>query len=141
YLDKWNYGAASKFINSNYGLYRSNGIALDVGITYYDSSKLLQSSLVMKNMGTQLKKYQGTKGDDIPFDVEIGITKRLEKAPIQFSVTAHHLHQFDIRYNDTSFNNDNGFDQNKNNRFTADKFFRHFVFASQFYIGDKVEIT
>jgi hypothetical protein len=30
YMEKWNYGATLKFINSNYGLYRSNGIAVDV---------------------------------------------------------------------------------------------------------------
>lgn len=142
YMEKWNYGASFKFINSNYGLYRSNGIALDAGVAYYDSVQLLQASVVIKNMGTQLKIYQGTKSDNIPFDVQIGITKRLEKAPIQFSVTAHHLHRFDIRYNDTTFNNDNGFSQNIGRQnFSFDKIFRHFIISTQLYIGDKVEIS
>ncbi|HLF45405.1 MAG TPA: hypothetical protein VI548_03220, partial [Chitinophagaceae bacterium] len=32
YLEKWNYGASLKFISSNYGNYRSNGIAMDAGV-------------------------------------------------------------------------------------------------------------
>ena len=142
YMERWFYGATFKFINSNYGLYRSNGIALDIGASYYDSTNLLQVSLLMKNMGMQLKEYEGSASDEIPFDLQLGITKRLKKAPIQFSLTAHHLHQFDIRYNDTAFNNENDFEQNnKNSSFTIDKIFRHFVFATQFYIADKIELT
>jgi hypothetical protein len=141
YLDNWHYGTSLKFIHSNYGLYRSNGIAMDAGVAYYDSSKLFQASLVMKNMGVQLKKYEGTQGDDLPFDLELGVTKRLEKAPVQFSITAHHLHQFDILYSDTTFNNENGFNQKKKNGFTPEKLFLHFIFAAQLFIGDKVEVT
>ena len=140
YLEKWYYGATLKFINSNYGIYRSNGIAMDAGVSYYDTTHLLQVSLVMKNMGTQLKAYTGTRADDIPFDLQAGITKRLAKAPIQFSVTAHHLHQFNIRYNDTTFNNENGLSQNGGGA-VPDKFFRHIVFSAQAFITDKIECT
>ena len=91
YMEKWNYGATLKFINSNYGQYRSNGIALDVGVLYADSSKQFSASALVKNMGFQLKTYQGTTADDLPFDLQIGLTKRLEKAPFSFSITAHHL--------------------------------------------------
>lgn len=139
YLEKWHYGATFKFIHSNYGFYRSSAVAMDIGVVYYDSSRLLQFSMVMKNMGIQVKKYEGSAGDDLPFDLQVGMTKRLENAPVQFSITAHHLHQFDIRYNDTSFNNDNGF--SGKGKFTGEKILRHFVAAAQFYIGDKLEIT
>jgi hypothetical protein len=141
YMEKWFYGATVKFINSNYGLYRSNAVAIDVGIAWYDSTHLLQASLLLKNAGTQLKKYMGSKADDLPFDLQVGITKRLANAPIQFSLTAHHLHQFDIRYDDTTFNNDNGLAQNNSKGFTVDKLFRHFVFSAQAFITDKLELT
>ena len=68
--------------------------------------------------------------------MQVGITKRLLHAPLSFSITAHHLHQFDITYNDTTFNNENGFD-NPSGGF--DKFFRHFVFATTVYFGDRIE--
>ena len=111
YLQKWNYGFATKFINSNYGLYRSSGIAMDAGILFRDSAKLFSASVVAKNMGFQIKKYAAGSTEDLPFDVVAGVSKRLEHAPFGFSITAHHLHQFDIRYNDTAFNNDNIFDR------------------------------
>jgi len=140
YLEKWHYGASFKFINSNYGLYRSNGIAMDAGVTYYDSTQLLQWSLVLKNMGSQLKKYQGAGSEEIPFDLVTGITKRLQKAPLQFSITAHHLHRFNLLYSDTAYNSSNGFNQTAG-KFTLDKMVSHFVFSTQLFIGDKVEVT
>lgn len=141
YLERWYYGATIKFIHSNYGLYHSNGVALDAGVAWLDSAAQVQVSLVMKNMGVQLKKYEGTTGDDLPFDIEVGITKRLKNAPIQFSLTGVQLHQFDTRYNDTSFNNDNGFNPPGTAGVTLDKIFRHLIIATQFYIGDHLEIT
>lgn len=142
YAEKWYYGMTLKFISSNYGIYRSNALALDVGISYYDTARLFQVSLVMKNMGTQLKKYRNSAGDDLPFDLQAGISKKLARAPVQFSLTAHHLHQFNIMYNDTAFNNSNGFDQGSNEKsFTLDKVFRHLVASGQVLIGNKIELT
>ncbi|MGE5105925.1 MAG: type IX secretion system protein PorQ [Sphingobacteriales bacterium] len=142
YMEKWFYGATLKYINSNYGVYRSSGIAVDVGINYHDKENLFQAGLVAKNMGTQLKTYTGGQKEELPFDLEIGISKRLAKAPFQFSATIHHVHQFDIRYSDSTFNNDNPFGGSVNNgKNTGDKIFRHFVLATQIYIGKYIELT
>jgi hypothetical protein len=141
YVEKWNYGATLKFINSNYGQYRSNGVAMDVGVLYSDTAHLFYASVLAKNMGFQLKKYSGTDADDLPFDLQIGITKRLENAPFSFSVSAHHLHQFNLQYNDTVFNNDNDFSNRSNKKFSFNKLFSHFVFASTIYAGDRIEVT
>jgi hypothetical protein len=141
YLQKWNGGATIKLISSNYGQYRSSGIAMDVGVLYNDSSKLFSASVLVKNMGFQLKKYQGSMADDLPFDLQVGITKKLENAPFSFSFTAHHLHQFDIRYNDTTFNHDNGFPDGSSRKISLDKIFRHLVFATTIYIANYVELT
>lgn len=141
YLEKWNYGASLKFISSNYGQYRSNGIAVDVGILYQDTAALFSASVLAKNMGTQLRKYDGTDPGDLPFDLQAGVSKRLANSPFGFSLTAHHLHQFDIRYNDAAFNDANGFANGSDKKFTFDKLFRHVVLAANVYLGDKVEIT
>jgi len=141
YLEKWNYGGSLKFISSNYGVYRSNGIAIDAGVVFHDTANLISASVLVKNAGYQLKKYTGTEAEELPFDLQAGITKKLKHAPISFSLTAHHLHQFDIRYNDTVFNNENVFGVNKNGKFTFDKIFRHFVLASQFFPVPQLEVT
>jgi hypothetical protein len=141
YLDKWQYGVSLKFIHSNYGIYRSSAIAMDAGVLYADTLRKVQASLLLKNMGTQIKKYAGSTADDLPFDIQLGITKRLANAPVQFSVTAHHLQKFDILYNDTVFNSQNGLSQNSSKKLTVDKLFRHFVFSTQVFISDKLEIS
>lgn len=140
YLSKWKYGATLKFINSNYGQYRSNGVAMDVGVQFRDSSKLFSASLVAKNMGFQLKKYDGSDPDDLPFDLQAGLTKRLLGAPFSFSITAQRMHQFDIGYNDTTFNNENGFENSSDKKFTFEKLFNHLVLGTTVYIGDHVEV-
>lgn len=142
YEQHWYYGASLKFIHSMYGMYRSSGAALDIGINYYDSADGLQIGFTARNMGVQLQPYAGTVRGELPLDFDIGICKRLAKAPFQFSLTAHHLQLFNIRYSDTSFNNANGYDQNnKGSSFTMDKLLRHFIAAVQVFPEDRIEVT
>ena len=141
YQEKFHYGITAKYVDSKYAIYHSNGIALDAGIAYYDSLKGLQVALLLQNMGLQLKAYQGTNSDVLPLDVQVGLTKRLSKAPVQFSVTAHHLQQFNLLYDDTTFNRANDLPDNKHRAFSADNISRHFVFASEIFLGDRVSVT
>ncbi|MBC6492234.1 type IX secretion system protein PorQ [Flavihumibacter stibioxidans] len=127
YGNRWFYGAAIKFIRSEYDIYRSSAIAMDIGVNYYDSSRNLQFGLVMKNMGMQLSAYTGEGNDNLPFDLQLGFTKRLEKAPLQFSVTARELHRLVLYKADSS----GGFDH----------IMQHFVFAAQLFIADKIELS
>jgi hypothetical protein len=137
YLENWNYGATLKFIHSNYQLYSSSAIALDFGVLYSDSLHFFSVSVLAKNMGFQIETYDG-EGEDLPFDLQIGITKRLEKAPLGFSFTAQHLHRLSIFYNDTAFNNENDFPSN--NSF-FNKVLNHFVVAGHIYLGSYLEAT
>lgn len=139
YLQRWHYGASLKFISSNYGQYRSNGIAMDLGVQYRDSAKGFSASVLAKNMGFQLKAYQGTDPDDLPFDLQIGISKRMEKAPFGISLTGQRVHRFNIRYDDTAFNNDNGYVNASSKKFTVGKLIDHLVLAGTIYFGDRVE--
>ncbi len=140
YHEKFWYGVTLKYINSNYGQYRSSGLAMDVGLSYYDSVNQLQVSVVVKNMGTQLRTYDGSnRKEELPFDLQAGITKRLAKAPFQFSLTAHNLQRLNIQYNDTVFRaseGDNGYNQNS----TAQKIFAHLVLSVQAFLSDKLEV-
>jgi hypothetical protein len=136
YLEKWTYGGTLKFISSSYRQYSSSAIAVDFGVLFFDSVKNFSASLLVKNMGVQLTTYASEK-EDLPFDLQIGITKKLSKAPFGFSLTAQQLHRFDISYNDTTFNNDNGYSYPSS--FT--KVFNHFVLATHIYLGDNLEAT
>lgn len=144
YLEKWHYGISLKYIRSRYLEYRSSGIAADVGIAFQDTAQGWQAGLVARNMGTQFTTYGGSVEEPLPFDLQLGISKRLQHIPLQLSATIHHAWQFDIRYADPDFDEgtviENG-DTVRAGGGTMDKIFRHFVLAAQFDVGKYVELT
>lgn len=138
FIDKWHFGTTLKYIQSSYGIYRSNALALDMGLNYYDSTKGWQMGFLARNMGTQLKTY-GSTGEDLPFDLQLGITRRVMNSPFQFSFTAQRIHQFDLIHNDTVFNANEGLNRNLDTWFN--NLFRHFVFAAQIFPSEKIECS
>ena len=138
YGTRWYYGLSLKFVNSRYGGYKSSALAMDVGLNYYDEEKLIQLGFSAKNMGIQMTTYAGIQ-EDLPFDMTIGLTKQLEKAPIRFSLTAQHIHQFDILYNDNFFNTDN-YGRTEENGFVG-KLISHVILATDILVGKKIVLT
>ena len=138
YGERWYYGATLKFINSRYGPYNSFGIASDIGLNYYDEENMLQMGFAARNMGFQVRRY-ANQGEDLPFDLLIGLTKQLEKAPIKFSLTAQRLHQFDLLYQDENFDTDNYGTVVSNGIGT--KIFSHFIAGADLLVGEKIILT
>ena len=99
-------GATLKPIYSAYEVYTSYGIALDAGISYNDSASNFSAGLVFKNMGTQLKGYYSDEGgqhiEPLPFNIQLGVTKRLAYAPLRFSFTLQNLQNWDLGYQSTN---------------------------------------
>lgn len=144
YLERWYYGVTLKFIHSRYQPYSSTGIAADAGIAYQDTSRRLQIGLAARNMGAQLRTYVTGNREPLPFDLQVGVSKRLQHLPLQLSATIHHLYQFDIRYADPALEDgtviSNGDTTGAGGK-TFDKLFRHFVLAAQYEVGRYVELT
>lgn len=132
------YGANLKLIGSHLESYNSFGVALDAGGYYQHPETKFSVGLTFKNIGTQLSTYYGTR-ENLPFDIQLGISQRLKYLPFRFSIIAHHLHQWNIRYDDPALqNNNNLFNTNqgtKEKNYIVDKFFRHFVFNGELYLG------
>ena len=79
-------GITGKFITSYIGQYNSVGVAVDLGLNYYDPERDWSVSAVARNLGGQLTAYE----DDferLPIDVQAGISKRLTGTPLRFSAT------------------------------------------------------
>ena len=93
--DYWTIGANLKYINSTIESYKSSAIAGDVGLSYHDFDKNINVSLVVRNIGKQVKTYSG-KEEDMPTQVNLGITHRLEHVPLEFTFSLHDLQKFDI---------------------------------------------
>jgi hypothetical protein len=93
--------------------------------------------MLAKNMGFQLSAYSGLT-EDLPFDLQIGVTKKLAKAPLGFSVTAQQVHRYDLTYADTVFNTENNFTSSTS---TFHKLFNHFVFATHIYLSSNLQLA
>ncbi len=145
YLERWNYGASLKLANSKYFDKSSLGIFADAGITYTDTANLLTIGLVAKNVGVQVKQYTPGVYEPMPFDLRIGITKKFKHLPFRLMVVAHHLYEWDIRYNNPDDQKQNllitDSSQNKNKSYFADKLFRHFIFGGEILLGKYLEIS
>jgi len=100
--DKVTVGATLKPVYSVYEAYSSFGLAMDAGINFNDSSSLFSAGLVFRNMGTQFNGYysneDGQHFEPLPFDIELGVTKKLTHAPFRFSLTLHNLQQWNLDY-------------------------------------------
>lgn len=104
-------GATLKPIFSAYELYTSYGLALDAGVSYSDSASLFSAGLVLRNMGTQLKGYYSDEGgqhiEPLPFNIQLGVSKKFAHAPLRFSVTLTNLQHWDLSYESTNQPTDN----------------------------------
>jgi hypothetical protein len=136
YAERWHYGGTVKYVHSNYGMYKSSALMADFGLLYNDSNRLFRAGLVAKNMGVQLKVYNSA--EDLPFDLQIGITKRLSKAPFGFSLTAQQVHQFNTLYSDTLYNRDARVEAKSG---FGSKLFNHFVGALHIYAGNSLDFS
>lgn len=75
-----------KMISSNIGAYSSFAMGVDLGLNYYHPETEWSVSMVIKNLGGQLKAYDN-EYEKLPAEVQIGVSKRLEHMPLRFSAT------------------------------------------------------
>lgn len=132
YLEKWRYGLSMKLLHSSYGIYRAAGLGLDAGLSYSDTTHGWQFGFALQNMGMLLKRYQGTSGTEMPFDMKMGASKKLLNAPIKFFINVQQMHRFRLDSSDNAPRDVNGI---------MDNFMRHFNVGTQIFLGDKVEIS
>jgi len=83
-------GVAAKVISSHIAGYSSLAVGVDLGANYYDEDHDLSISAVARNLGGQVKAYDDDF-DAIPFDLQVGATKRIGNSPLRFSATLSRL--------------------------------------------------
>ena len=92
FTENFYYGANAKVIYSSIADKSSSAIGLDLGINYEIPKQQLNLAAAVLNLGTQLSSYIDTK-EDLPLDVTIGISKRLENLPVRLSLDFHQLNK------------------------------------------------
>ena len=132
-------GANLKTIYSNLYTYNSVGIGLDLSATYYNKAKEITVAAVIKNLGVQLKPYvKGTEKEPIPFEIQVGISKKLKYVPFRVSIDVVHLEKWNLSYNDsiiTTNTNELLSDEDKAERNKTNllsEAFRHLVIGGEF---------
>lgn len=101
--ERWMLGATLKPIFSSYESYSSFALAVDLGTSYCDKEHFFSSGLVFKNIGRQLSGYYKEAGgkqhiEDLPFEIQAGVTKKLQHAPFRFTLTAHNLQRWNMGF-------------------------------------------
>lgn len=138
--DKISLGINTRLAFSSLDTYKSSALLADAGLIYADSASRFVAGLVLRNAGTQISTYSDIK-ETLPFDIQLGVSKRLKHLPFRISVIAHHLQQWDIRYDDPNVQGEEvllfGDQQQEESKATAviDNFFRHLIFNGEFLLG------
>ncbi len=95
--DRLRGGAALKMAYSSYSEYSAFAIATDLGINYYDPERDLSLSVVVANLGGQVKRFNDSY-DRLPIDVRLGWSQTFGTFPLRFSVTAWNLTKWKLPY-------------------------------------------
>jgi hypothetical protein len=90
------YGVALKYIishlvsGSSVENYSSTALAADAGLFYEFEPALMTFGVSVLNVGSQLTTYAGVR-EALPLDVQIGVSKKLERLPLTLHLAFHNL--------------------------------------------------
>ena len=126
-------GMTLKIVGSGIESYQSWAAVTDLAAVFKHPKHDFTFGLAVKNAGVFLKRYSPTDASELPFDVQLGVTFKPRFMPLRFSITAQHVYQWDIVYNDPAINF--SFDANGNiitkKASTAEKLARHLVIGTE----------
>ncbi len=135
-------GTNLRMMNASLDTYGSTAVAMDLGMYYGNPEKRFGFGAVIKNIGRQLTTFNGEK-EFVQYDVQIGMSKKLTHLPFRYSIIAHHLQQWNIRYKDPA---DVETDilgvviEEPAFRVNVDNLFRHLIFSGEFLLGKREQI-
>ncbi|WP_254846540.1 type IX secretion system protein PorQ [Hymenobacter sp. CRA2] len=135
-------GATARFAVAGIAGEHSMALLTDVGSVFKHPEKDFTVGLAVKNLGYQIKPFPGSDREPLPLDVQIGTTIKPEHMPVRFSITAHHLQQFDIVYLDTLQRRNQSLDGNAKapKKTIGDQIARHFVIGGELMLGKSLNL-
>ena len=77
---------------------QSLAMAADLGLTYYSRKREVTLSFLIKNLGGQLSAYYEGNEASLPYEMQLGFSKRLSKVPLRLGLIYTHLQQWDLQY-------------------------------------------
>ena len=92
------WGVNVKTIYSKLYTFSSLGNAIDAGLTWKSKRRDFAIALVMNDLGIQWKTYSGNLKEIINPYFNLGISKKLAKAPLRFLMNYERLNKWDLTY-------------------------------------------
>lgn len=132
--DYWRGGVTLRMIYSSYDSYTAVALATDLGVNYYDPERDLSFSVVVANLGGQVKRFDETY-HRLPFDIRAGWTQSFGTFPVRFSVTAWNLTKWHLPYYDEGDGSES--DPGKMVDSFGSNLLRHLVFAADFIPSER----
>lgn len=137
-------GAHLNVLSSQLYTVNSFALGLDLGAHYLVPSAQLSMGFVLKNIGVVLDDYSDNEETEVPFEIQFGMSKRLAKSPLRFTLTLENLQQWDLTYQDPS-------ELNQIDPLTGevippddpnfwDKLLLHTVFGSEILMGENLHL-
>ncbi len=131
-------GATVKTIYSTLVAYTSIGNAIDIGSIYNNKKRLLSAALVVKNLGKSWKTYY-IGHEPLPFEIQLGVSKKIAHAPFRVNLTLTHLEKWDLTFVDPAISTVDPItgatiEKSKFSK-TADKLARHAVVGGEVLIS------
>jgi hypothetical protein len=90
--DVIHYGINLKFIYSSIADSRSAAVAVDIGGMYVVEEQQIAIGASLLNVGRQVNEYLNTR-EDLPLDLKVGFSKRLEHLPLLINLDFHRLNE------------------------------------------------
>lgn len=125
--DRLRGGATLKMVYSGYADYTAFAVATDLGINYYNPDRDLSLSLVVSNLGGQVKRFND-RYDRLPVDVRLGWSQSFGNFPLRFSITAWNLTKWKLPYYESGDGTETGDFKVKDS--FGSNLFRHLVFGA-----------
>lgn len=127
-------GASFVPVYSQFESYNSFGLLMNIGANYTTRNKLTTVSIVFKNLGAQISVYD-TEREKVPFEIQLGVSTKLEHAPFRFSIVAQQLQKPNLTFTKSNYVNDYNIEQEYEEVEKAeflDQLLRHFIFGVEF---------
>ena len=131
-------GITIKGLYSKYEIYSAFALCADLGVNYFNPENELSLSMVLKHLGGQLVKFNETY-DQLPWDVQVGMSKILGTTSMRLSITATHLTKWNLPYyvrEDESSTFSNLIEKSS----FGSNLFRHLTFGVEYVPSDKFYI-
>jgi hypothetical protein len=135
------FGVNLKFVGSVIESYSASAVLMDFGGVFKHPKQDFNFAITAKNIGIRLRSFTPFDNPDLPLDVQMGISFKPKYMPVRFSITAHHLHKYDITYLDkTIIKKDLSGNIIETTVNPIDNFARHFVFGAEFLLNKNFNI-